>query len=228
MRIESLTVVIVKSYPLLVESYSRLLGKVTKAKSQGFRVLIETAFDYQSAIDLFNRLWLVGRDIDLVILDLKVFDLSKEGYLAGEDIGLFVRERDPEAKIIFTTTFMNQYRVSSIIKSIKPEGFLVKSDVDSIIFKRAIREVLNDSYYYSRQVAKWINKLDYDGIVLDKWDRLLLYELSQNVKMKNLPQKIPLSLAAIEKRKRRIKSIFEVEQGDDHQLLLYARKFGFV
>src|SRR5690554_1500592 len=228
MRIESLTVVIVKSYPLLVESYSRLLGKVTKVKSQGFRVLIETAFDYQSAIDLFNRLWLVGRDIDLVILDLKVFDLSKEGYLAGEDIGLFVRERDPEAKIIFTTTFMDQYRVSSIIKSIKPEGFLVKSDVDSIIFKRAIREVLNDSYYYSRQVAKWINKLDYDGIVLDKWDRLLLYELSQNVKMKNLPQKIPLSLAAIEKRKRRIKSIFEVEQGDDHQLLLYARKFGFV
>lgn len=228
MRFENLTVVIVKSYPLLVESYRKLLNKFVKDKQQCFRFIVETAVDYQEAINLFERLWLSERRVDLVILDLKVFDDSKEGYLAGEDVGLFVRESQPGAKIIFTTTFMNQYRVHSILKSIQPEGFLVKSDVDSAIFKRAINEVLNDSYYYSRSVLKLINKLESCEGTLDKWDRQLLYELSQNVKMKDLPKKLPLSLAAIEKRKRRIKSLFEVEQGDDYQLLLKARGYGFI
>src|SRR5690554_86590 len=228
MRTENLTVVIVKGYPLMVESYRKLLIKFEKANQSGFRVLIETAVDYQEAIDLFERLYLSERRVDLVLLDLKVLDYSKNGYIAGEDVGLFVRERHPDAKIIITTTFMNQYRVHAILKSIKPEGFLVKADVDSIIFKSAIKEVLDDSYYYSRKISKWLNAFDHNDIVLDKWDRHLLYELSQHVKMKDLPNKLPLSLAAIEKRKRRIKSLFEVEQGDDYLLLLKARKYGFI
>ena len=228
MRLKSLTVVIVKEYPLLVETYRKLLIKFERAKRDSFRVQIETAFNYHAAVDLFERLRLSDRRVDLVILDLKVFDYSKNGYMAGEDVGLFVREKHPDAKIIFTTTFMNQYRIHTILKSIKPEGFLVKADVDSTIFKRAIKEVLNGSFYYSRRVSKWMNEFDTNDIVLDKWDRLLLYELSQNVKMKDLPEKLPLSLAAIEKRKRRIKTLFEVELSDDYQLLLKARRYGFI
>jgi len=228
MRLESLTVVIVKGYPLLVEAYHRLLNNLGNSSRMGFRVIIETAVDYHEAIELFERLWLSERRVDLVLLDLKVFNSIRNGYIAGEDVGLFVRQSHPDAKIIFITTFMNQYRIHSILKSIKPEGFLLESDVDSTIFKRAIKEVLNDSFYYSRKISRWINKFDQTGVVLDKWDRRLLYELSQNVKMKDLPNILPLSLAAIEKRKRRIKTLFEVEQGDDYQLLLKARMYGFV
>lgn len=228
MRPKNLTVVIVKSFPLLVEVYRYLIDEIKASKSEGFRVTVETATDYQKAIDLFHQLKLAGREVDLVILNLKVFDIGRKGYLAGEDVGLLVRENHPETKIVFTSAFKNNYRINSILRNINPEGFLIKSDMDSIIFKRAIREVLNDSFYYSRSVSRWLNRMRNSDVVIDKWDRQLLYELSQNVKMKDLPSKLPLSLSTIEKRKKRIKSLFDVEEGDDHQLLLYARKFGFV
>jgi|SRR5690554_766766 len=228
MRLENLTVVIVKSHPLLVETYRNLLKEIENSRVLGYRIIIEAAFDYQGAIDLFVRFGSVERRVDLVILDLKVFDSRKNAYLAGEDVGSLVREYHPSAKIIFSTTFKNNYRVLSILKSINPEGFLVKADVDSTIFRRAIVEVLNGSVYYSWSVSRWVNKLVNCDFVLDNWDRLMLYELSQGAKMKDLPAILPFSLPAIEKRKKRIKYLFGVEEGDTRQLLLHARKFGFI
>src|SRR5690554_8108753 len=117
MRLENLTVVIVKSHPLLVETYRNLLKEIENSRVLGYRIIIEAAFDYQGAIDLFVRFWSAERRVDLVILDLKVFDSRKNGYLAGEDVGLLVRKYHPSAKIIFSTTFKNNYRVLSILKS---------------------------------------------------------------------------------------------------------------
>jgi hypothetical protein len=46
--------------------------------------------------------------------------------------------------------------------------------------------------------------------------------------MKDLPKILPLSIAGIEKRKRNLKVIFDVEGQDDKALIMVAKEKGFI
>ena len=61
-----------------------------------------------------------------------------------------------------------------------------------------------------------------------KNDRKILYYLSKGTKTKNLVDYIPLSLAAIEKRKRNIRKIFGIEESGDKPILDKAAEYGFL
>jgi hypothetical protein len=52
--------------------------------------------------------------------------------------------------------------------------------------------------------------------------------LSKEVKTKDLPQYIPLSLSAIEKRKLNIREILEVKDGSDIDLINEAKTKGII
>ena len=64
--------------------------------------------------------------------------------------------------------------------------------------------------------------------ILDHYDRKILYELSVGTRMKDLPKLLPLSIAAIEKRKRNLKLMFNVRKLDDRQLMVSAKEKGFI
>ncbi|NGX84862.1 response regulator transcription factor [Aequorivita sp. KMM 9714] len=227
MRFEELTVVIVKSFPLVIEYYRELFIEISESYKR-FHFRIEVANNYVEAIDLLNRIKSERKRVDLMILDLMIPGLAVKGILFGEDIGELFRKNHPKGKIIITTGFPNNYRINSVMKSINPEGILVESDLNVAVFKFSIIEVLNNSIYYSRSVSKWLNSYRNCDFTLDKWDRLLLYALSQNIKTKELTMYLPFSLSTIEKRKKRIKLQFGVDQGDNRDLLLRAREFGFI
>ena len=52
--------------------------------------------------------------------------------------------------------------------------------------------------------------------------------LSQGIKTKNLASHLDISTSAIEKRKKQLKDLFDVQDGEDETLLNEARKKGFV
>jgi hypothetical protein len=52
--------------------------------------------------------------------------------------------------------------------------------------------------------------------------------ISQGVKTVNLPNYIPLSMSAIEKRKANIKDQLLKEKGSDKDLIEIAKKLGFL
>ena len=56
----------------------------------------------------------------------------------------------------------------------------------------------------------------------------MLYELSSGTKMNELPQVLPLSIAALERRKRILKDVFDVVGKGDRALLISARERGFI
>ena len=64
--------------------------------------------------------------------------------------------------------------------------------------------------------------------LLDDIDRRILYELSIGTKTKDLPALVPLSLTGIEKRKRLLKQIFDIDSTDDRELILAAKEKGFI
>ncbi|GAL70460.1 hypothetical protein [Jejuia pallidilutea] len=55
-----------------------------------------------------------------------------------------------------------------------------------------------------------------------------MYLLSQGVKTKNLASHLDISLSAVEKRKKQLKELFDIEDGQDESLLNIARKKGFI
>ncbi|WP_139856565.1 response regulator [Aequorivita sinensis] len=227
MSIKQLNTIIIDDHPLLIEAYRNSLMDIEAANAT-WNFTISEANSCDTALELLDRLQATGQHIDLVFLDIEIPASNKGTHLSGEDIGLEIRERFSNSKIIIATTFSNNYRIHTIFKSINPDGFLIKGDISTGILLPAILDVLSDPPFYSKSVLKYLRKSISNNFLLDKWDRMLLYELSQGIKMKELPEILPFSIAAIEKRKRHIKLLFDIGEADDRQLLLKARELGFI
>ena len=149
------------------------------------------------------------------------------GKLGGQDLGILIRNKIKNIKIIVATTFNDGYMISSILKSINPEAFLTKNDLTIEILIEAIKGVIIDPPYYSKTVTKILRKQSTNDFVIDNIDRKLLHELSRGTKMNELPMVLPLSMASIERRKRILKDVFNVE-GGDRDLLQLALEKGFI
>lgn len=64
--------------------------------------------------------------------------------------------------------------------------------------------------------------------ILDKIDRQLLFELSNGAKTKELKEVLFLSIAGIERRKRKLKELFGVKKKSDRELVRVAKNKGFI
>jgi len=219
-------VLIIDDHPIIVESYNNALQYVASINKQ-LAFTIDSANNCDSA---YQKIKEVSQEkgIDLIFLDISLPPSIDGKILSGEDLGLKIKELLPNVKIIVATTYDNNYRIQNIFKSVNPEGFLVKTDITSQELVSAIQTVLNNAPYYSKTITQLLKKQSFNTILLDKIDRKILYELSVGTKMKDLPDMLPLTLAGIEKRKRRLLHIFEVKPHDDKILLLKAKKKGFI
>lgn len=124
--------------------------------------------------------------------------------------------------------YNESYRIHNILKTINPEGFLIKSDLTSSELANAFQNILENPPYYSNTVNSFLRKTITSDIFVDEKNRKILHLLSQGIKTKNLAEHVGLSLSAVEKRKKHLKSIFSVEDGQDETLLREARKKGFL
>jgi DNA-binding NarL/FixJ family response regulator len=227
MENKNYSVLIVDDHPLITEAYKTAFNYYSK-HNDGVLFSIRTAQDCDSAYALINEFHTQNKSLDIVFLDIKLPPSMDGKILSGEDLGLKINELLPNTRTIVSTTFNDNYRVHSIFKSIDPDGFLIKNDITPKELIETIHTILNDPPYYSKTVIKLLRKQVANDFLLDNIDRKILYELSIGTRMKDLPSSIPLSIAGIEKRKRHLKYVFNIESTDDKELLLIAKKKGFI
>ncbi len=221
------SVLIIDDHPLISDAYKTAFNYYSK-QNEGILFYIQTAQNCDSAFELINEFSVKEKKLDIVFLDIKL-PPSKDGkILSGEDLGLKINKLLPNTKIIVSTTFNDNYRVHSIFKSLDPDGFLIKNDITPKELIEAIDTILNDPPYYSKTVVKLLRKQVANEFLLDNIDRRILYELSIGTRMKDLPTILPLSIAGIEKRKRNLKVVFNINSVDDRELLLVAKEKGFI
>ncbi|GAB1856210.1 hypothetical protein MHTCC0001_10450 [Flavobacteriaceae bacterium MHTCC 0001] len=218
---------IIEDHPLIVDAYKQAFIQFSKRnKTVAFNV--DTANDCDSAIFKINEAKASKDNIDLVFLDIKIPPSKNGEILSGEDLGVVIRTELPDTKIIVATTFSDNYRINTIFRNVNPEGFLVKNDLSSQELVLSIDKVLYGETYYCKTVIELMRKQVSNEIVIDAIDRKLLFELSQGCKMSELPDYIPLSLAALERRKRHLKEIFGLDDKSDRELLRVAAEKGFI
>ena len=110
-------------------------------------------------------------------------------------------------------------------------NFRVRKTTIRVMMIRTIQKVTKVQQVSSVLVKiRWVGTLEVfsSEFILDEIDRMLLFELSQGAKTKDLPNFIPLSIAGIEKRKRHLKEIFDISKSDDRTLIKVAREKGFI
>lgn len=218
-------VLIIDDHPLIASAYQQALEEVFSKMAENLDILYATTIDEANDLianaDLFEK-------IDLIFLDIRLPLGEHSKIISGEDLGIIIREKYPNKKLVIATTFNDNYRIHSILKNIDPDGFLVKNDLTPAELVSAIKVLLAEPPFYSKTVLKMLRKQISDEALLDNTDRRLLYEISIGTKLKELPDILPLSKAGIERRKRNLKLVFDVEGGSDRDLVFQARERGFI
>ncbi|WP_346882346.1 response regulator [uncultured Algibacter sp.] len=219
-------VLIIEDHPIIIDSYTRTLNQISEANGT-LTFDIESANTCDSAVEIIEKKQLNG-GVDLIFLDIRLPSSKNGAIKCGEDLGLYIRETFNDVKIIISTSYNDAYRISTLFKSINPDGFLVKNDLTHKVLTEAINTVILEPPFYSKTIMQILRKQSANDFVVDKIDRKILYELSNGTKMNELPTILPLSIAALERRKRILKEVFNVVGKGDRELLILAQEKGFV
>lgn len=222
---EKIKILMIDDHPMIIEGYQNTL-LFTKKDNQ--ELIIDIANNCDEAVRCMNKSVDNSLPYDVLFVDISLPPSTDGSMSSGEDLAEYARKVLPSAKVIILTMFNESFRIHNIIKTIDPEGFLIKSDLTSSELASAFQAVLYNPPFYSGTVNSHIRKTITSDIVIDDKNRKILHLLSQGVKTKNLAAHLDISLSAIEKRKKQLRGIFEVSDGQDETLLSEARKKGFV
>ena len=194
----------------------------------GYKVVMETAKSYETAVEKLDQS-VKNVPFDILLLDIQLSQGIDGPAKTGEDIGIYARKVSPDTKIVFMSSFSDNYRINSILNSVDPEGYMVKSEIDQLSLQAMVKTVLNSPPYYTQKALVAIRKkMANTDINLDENDKKILYHLSIGTKTKDMVKFISLSLPGIENRKRHLKALFGVEKQNDQALITESRSRGFI
>jgi DNA-binding NarL/FixJ family response regulator len=217
-----INILIVDDHPFIIEAYKNAINKYSQ---QGTEFIVTQANScktgYENIIDQ-------PKPFDIAFFDISMPEYAEKGIYSGEDLAMLIKTEMPTCKVILLTMHTELLKINNIIKNINPSGLIIKNDLtfDELLF--AFDKIIKDENYYSQTVIKLVGQAQYNNIELDVFDKQILFHLSKGVKTKDLPQYIPLSLSAVEKRKLNIREILEVKDGNDIDLINEAKKKGVI
>lgn len=193
-----------------------------------FKVFVDTAKSFEQAIEKIENS-VNSFAYDILLLDIQLAQATEAPAKTGEDIGIVARKVIPKTKIVFMSSFSDNYRINSILKTVDPEGYMVKTEIDQKSLQAMVLTVMNNPPYYTQKALAAIRKkMANDDIVLDEKDKKILHYLSIGTKTKDMVNHVSLSLPSIENRKRHLKAVFGVEKQNDQALITESRNRGFI
>lgn len=222
--ISPIKTLIVDDHPFIIEAYKNAIKKYSL---QGLEFVVTQANDCKSGYELIegNN----AKEFDLAFFDISMPEYAEKGIFSGEDLAVLLRNRPTPCKIILLTMHTELLKINSIIKNVNPDGLIIKNDLtfDELIF--AIDKILNDGNYFSQTVIKLIGQSTQSTTIeLDIFDKQILRQLAKGIKTKDLPDSIPLSLSAIEKRKLNIRELLDLNDASDIDLIRVAKDRGII
>ena len=221
---KTLRILAVDDHEMTMLGYKFILERIV---FDNHNILVDTANSFESGKQKLVES-ASSFPYDLLLLDVQLFPPNESQPYNGEDLGKLARKLVPKTKILFMSSFSDNYRINSILQSVNPEGYMVKTDIDPMTLEEAVRTVTRGNPYYSVKALDAIRRKMSNSIDLDEKDRKILYHLSVGTRTKDLEKYVDLSPSSIENRKRSLKTKFETENQNDMALILAAKNRGFL
>lgn len=165
---------------------------------------------------------------DIILLDIQLFPPEAKDTRSGVDLGVLARKLVPESKVVFMSSYSDNYRINNIFKTVNPEGYMVKSEIDELSLKAMVQTVIDKPPYYTAGALAAVRRRMANDVMLDDQDQKILYYLSVGVNTRDIAPLIPSANTTVEARKRQLKAIFGVKNGNDLALIEEAKKRGFL
>lgn len=221
---EDLNILIVDDHPMTVNGYINVLSD---EDFEGYNLIFTKALDCEQAYKLITD---SEKKFNVAYLDLSLPPYPEKNIFSGLDLGVLIRNTIPDCIIIILTMHSEASLVDRLIKEINPQGILCKSDIDIDEFLNAFKIIFTSGdTYLSNKIVKSLKDKVFDNYKLDNYDKQILMRLSEGIQTKNIPNYVPLSLSAIEKRKAQMKNmLLQGRGGDDHELIEAIKKMGIL
>ncbi|MDF4202804.1 histidine kinase [Maribacter sp. SA7] len=165
---------------------------------------------------------------DIILLDIQLFSPESKDTRTGIDLGIVARAEVPKSKVVFMSSYSDNYRINNIFKTVNPDGYMVKSEIDEMSLKAMVETIVNESPYYTASALSAIRRRMSTDIVIDEQDQKILYHLSQGIHTRDIAPLIGSANTTVEARKRQLKALFDVKNGNDLALINEAKTRGFL
>ncbi len=192
-----------------------------------FNVKVEIAKSFEKGKD---KIELSKRAIpyDIILLDIQLFSPESKDPRTGIDLGLIARKEVPNSKVVFMSSYSDNYRINNIFKTVNPDGYMVKSEIDEMSLKTMVETIMNKPPYYTASALAAIRRKMANDIAIDDQDQKILYHLSQGIHTRDIAPLIGSANTTVEARKRQLKALFDVKNGNDLALIKEAKNRGFL
>ncbi|MFH7015965.1 response regulator [Flavobacterium sp. FlaQc-47] len=213
-------ILIVDDHPFIIEGYK---NAITRYNPEQYEFLILQAHDCKSGYDLIQDE--KTPEFDVAFLDISMPAYEEKDIFSGEDLAKLILDKMPRCKVILLTMYTELLKIKTIIRTIKPNGLVIKNDLtfDELLY--AFDKVMKNDKYYSQSVQKILDQSPHNSIEIDEFDKQILFHLSKGTSVEDMPHYIPISLNAIQKRKVSLKELLKVK-GSDEELVKEARSKG--
>ncbi len=216
-------ILIVDDHPFIIQGYK---NAITRYNPNEFEFLIEEAKDCKSAYEIITNS--ETKAFDIAFLDISMPTYEEKGMFSGEDLAKLLMEYMPKCKIILLTMYTELLKIKNLISAINPKGLVIKNDLtfDELLF--GFDKVMKNEIYYSQSIQKMIDLAESEAIEIDVFDKQILFHISKGTKTTDIPQYIPISLEAIEKRKQNLKDLLNIKEDSDLELVREAKNKGLL
>lgn len=215
-----MNVLVVEDHSLIIQGYVNILADI----DTDVHISVQVAKSTESILSVYHN------DADRMLNDLAIIDyhlLNNEGKnINGLDIALAIRRRDPACKIVMITAEYRMAILFDIYKKVDPEGFLLKSDLDSDLLKSYFEEVLDGAKVRSATVNKQLHSIwDYEFLIDDR-NREILYYMSLGYKIKDIANAVFITSRSVQRHISSMKSALKLD--DSKSLLETVRNLGIL
>lgn len=213
--IKKLNILIVDDHPMLVDAYKSIIRDLVN----GYSFNIYCAYNCEEAFKIINQNSKLENEIDIALLDVSLPPYKGEKILCGGDLAIVFKDRFPTSKVVMITMHDEGIIIDKIVSKVNPEGFLNKSDISFETFSEVFETILSGEKFFSETINKSLKKLNNKKFSFDSIDYEIITLLEKGIKTKDLPNYIPITLSAIEKRKAKIKFQVLNHSGNDDELI---------
>jgi len=216
-----MNILIIDDHPLIIDAYKSALINIY---GQGISFKIcHNCEEAQITIDTMSNTFFM---CDLAIIDFGLPAFEPAGMLSGSDVALHLKKKAPECKIIMITAHTEVIIVYDIYKKVSPEGLIIKNEITPLSLQAIINTVMCGDTYQSLHVKNSVKEIWKKELMVEDYNRLILFYLSKGYKIKDLEEVIPLAGSTIQRRIINMKKAFSVS--DDSSLVKDAFKQGFI
>lgn len=215
-----INVLIVEDHPTMIEGYKGII----RPYYSDAELRIISVHNCEEASKAITS----PQFFDVILLDVILPPDEKNKIFTGEDLALLIQKTSPNTKIMILTSHTETFLLFNIIKKINPEGLLIKSDFGPTEFLLAFKSVLQGKTFYSPMARQSLKDVCVENNYLDAYNRKIITLIAKGIATKNLPDHLNITISAIDKRKAQIKDFFNIQKGNDEDIIREAKKRGFI